>query len=177
MSKLEKGLIQVYTGNGKGKSTAAIGQAIRSAGFGLKVYILQFMKDFPYNELNILEKLKDSITIKKIGKDDWVFRKEKPPVNEIKEAEDALNEAHKEMLSGNYDVIILDEVLVAIYFGLLTEKNVLEFIENKPNNVELILTGRYCPKKIIAKADLVTEMKEIKHYYQKGTTSRQGIDC
>lgn len=176
MSKLKKGYIQVYTGNGKGKTTAAIGQAVRSAGFGLKCYMLQFMKDFPYNEKTSLKRLEDLITIKQICKDDWVFRKELPPEEEKQKALTALLEAKELMLKKEYDLIILDEVCVSIYFGLLEKEDVIDFVNVKPETVELILTGRYCPEELIEKADLVTDMKEVKHYYRQGVISRRGID-
>jgi cob(I)alamin adenosyltransferase len=176
MDHLPIGLVQVYTGNGKGKTTAAIGQAVRAAGAGLKSYIIQFMKDFPYSESESLRLLDEWITVEKVGKDDYVFRKESPPPEEIEIAEAALRSAKSMMLSGRYDLIILDEVCVAIYFGLFTVEEILNFVKDKPAGVELILTGRYCPQPIIDMADLVTEMKEVKHYYQNGISSRKGID-
>ena len=176
MSKLDKGYIQVYTGNGKGKSTAAIGLAIRSAGIGLKCYLLQFMKDFPYSEKESLKRFEDLITIKQICNDDWVFKKEPAPESEKQLALSSLLEAKVLMLKEEYDLIILDEICVSIHFGLIPKDIVLDFINSKPENVELILTGRYCPDEIIEKADLVTNMQEVKHYYQKGVISRKGID-
>lgn len=176
MSKLTKGFIHVYTGNGKGKSTAALGQAVRSAGCGLKSYMLQFMKDFPYCEINSLKRFEDLITVKQICNDDWVFKKVPAPEEEKLKARSALWEAKEIMLKEEYDLIILDEVIVSIYFNLINIEEVLDFISSKPETTELILTGRYCPEEIIQKADLVTEMKEIKHYYQKGVISRKGID-
>jgi cob(I)alamin adenosyltransferase len=173
---LKEGFVQVYTGNGKGKSTAAIGLAVRAAGAGLKSYIIQFMKDYNYSELRSLELLHEFIELEKVGKDDFVFRKELPPQEEIDLAATALNKAEIKMLSGKYDIIILDEACVSIYFKILKEEQILEFINKKPKEVELVITGRYCPKSIIDKADLVTEMKEINHYYQKGIVSRKGID-
>jgi cob(I)alamin adenosyltransferase len=176
MNKLQEGLVQIYTGNGKGKSTAAIGQAVRAAGFGLKTYIAQFMKEYPYNELISLKLLSEWITIEQFGGDDFVYKKELPGEKELAKAKKGLNSAKEKMLSGNFDLIILDESIVAIYFKLITTKKLVEFIKVKPANVELILTGRYCPEKLIDLADLVTEMKEVKHYYQKGVTSRKGIE-
>ncbi len=174
--KLEKGFIQIYTGNGKGKSTAAIGQAVRAAGYGLKTYIIQFMKEYPYNELNSLKKLSELITIEQVCNDDFVFKKINPPQEEIDKANSALKRVKEKMYSNDYDLIILDEVCVSIYFGLLKVEDVLNFMEYKPENVELILTGRYAPQQLIDKADLVTEMKEIKHYYRDGILSRKGIE-
>ena len=176
MNKLKQGFVQIYTGNGKGKSTAAIGQAVRAAGFGLKTYIAQFMKEYPYNELNSLKKLSEWITIEQFGGDEFVYKKELPGKDELEKASKGLQIAREKMLSGEYDLIILDEAIVAIYFKLIETKELIEFIKVKPDNVELILTGRYCPSELIDAADLVTEMEEVKHYYQKGITSRRGIE-
>ena len=176
MNKLDKGSVQIYTGNGKGKSTAAIGQAVRAAGFGLRTYIAQFMKEFPYNELISLKHLSEWITIEQFGGDEFVFKKDLPGEEELVKARKGLQSAKEKMLSGEYDIIILDEAIVAIYFKLIETKDLIEFINTKPTNVELILTGRYCPEELIKLADLVTEMKEVKHYYQKGITSRNGIE-
>lgn len=176
MSKLKQGYIQIYTGNGKGKTTAAIGQAVRAAGFGLKTYIVQFMKEFPYNEVKSLKRLKEWITIEQFGGDEFVYKKEPPGKNEIDKVRRGLAAAKAKMLGGKYDIIILDEVCVAIYFGLFSDEEILTFVKQKPEYVELILTGRYCPDKLLDKADLVTEMREVKHYYQEGVTSRKGIE-
>ena len=176
MNKLDKGSVQIYTGNGKGKSTAAIGQAVRAAGFGLRTYIAQFMKEFPYNELISLKHLSEWITIEQFGGDEFVLKKELPGKEEVVKARKGLQSAKEKMLSGDYDIIILDEAIVAIYFKLIKTKDLIEFINTKPTKVELILTGRYCPEELIKLADLVTEMKEVKHYYQKGITSRNGIE-
>ena len=176
MTKLEQGLTQIYTGNGKGKTTAAIGQAVRAAGFGLKSYIVQFMKEYPYNELKSLKHLKEWITIEQFCGDEFVYKNELPGKEELEKARKGLNSAKEKMLSGEYNVIILDEALVAIYFKLIKTEELIEFIKQKPKNIELILTGRYCPEELFEFADLVTEMKEIKHYYQKGITSRRGIE-
>jgi len=176
MNKLKQGFIQIYTGNGKGKSTAAIGQAVRAAGFGLKTYIAQFMKEYPYNELISLKHLSEWITVEQFGGDAFVYKKELPGKEELTQARKGLQSAKEKMLSGNYDLIILDEAIVAIYFKLIRTEELIEIIKAKPENVELILTGRYCPQELIELADLVTEMKEVKHYYQKGITSRRGIE-
>ena len=134
------------------------------------------MKEFPYNELNSLKKLSEWITIDQFGGDDFVYKKELPDIEELKKASKGLQIAKEKMLSGEYDLIILDEAIVAIYFKLIETKELIEFIKVKPDNVELILTGRYCPSELIDAADLVTEMEEVKHYYQKGITSRRGIE-
>lgn len=176
MNKLNQGFVQIYTGKGKGKSTAAIGQAVRAAGSGLKTYIAQFMKEYPYSELISLKNLSQWITIEQFGGDDFVYKKELPGKEELDKAEQGLQNAKEKMLSNEYDIIILDEAIVAIYFKLIETNDLIEFIKAKPKNVELILTGRYCPEELIDLADLVTEMKEVKHYYQKAVTSRKGIE-
>ena len=173
---LQAGYIQVYTGNGKGKTTAAIGQAVRAAGAGLKTYIIQFMKEYPYSELNSLKYLSEWITIEQKGGDDFVYKRELPSEEEKTKARKALQKAADLMTGGTFDIVILDEILVTVYFKLLTEDEIIEAIKKKPEQVELILTGRYCPEKISEMADLVTEMSEIKHYYLKGIVSRKGIE-
>jgi cob(I)alamin adenosyltransferase len=176
MNKLEQGFIQIYTGNGKGKTTAAIGQAVRAAGFGLKTYIAQFMKEFPYNELSSLKQLKNWITIEQFCGDEFVYKNVLPGKEELTKAKKGLQTATEKMLGGEYDLIILDEAIVSIYFKLIKTEELIEIIKLKPEKVELILTGRYCPDELIELADLVTEMKEVKHYYQKGIKSRKGIE-
>ena len=176
LNKLKQGFVQIYTGNGKGKSTAAIGQSVRAAGFGLKTYIAQFMKEFPYNELISLKHLSEWITIEQFGGDEFVYKKEPPGMEELAKAKRGLESAREKMLSSDFDIIILDEAIVAIYFKLIRTEELIEFIKIKPVGVELILTGRYCPEELIELADLVTEMKEVKHYYKKGITSRKGIE-
>jgi len=176
MIKLDQGYIHVYTGNGKGKTTAAIGLAVRAAGANLRTCIIQFMKDHPYNELTSLKQLSKWITIEQFGNDSFVFRKAKPSGELINIINNGIEKTEENMLSGNYDLIILDEICVSIYFSLVTTERVIELINKKPKNVELILTGRYCPTEIINIADLVTEMKEGKHYYQKGIEARNGIE-
>ncbi len=176
MSRLIKGYIHVYTGNGKGKTTAALGQALRAAGSGLKTFIVQFMKDFPYGEVKSIRQWSEWIALEQCGNDTFVFDKRLPGKSDFEAAKQGLQRAQEAMLSGKYDIVIMDEVCVAIYFGLLKTETVLLLLEKKPTFVELILTGRYCPTELIEKADLVTEMHEIKHYYQKGIEARKGIE-
>ena len=149
---------------------------MRAAGFGLRTYIAQFMKEFPYNELNSLKHLSEWITIEQFGGDEFVYKKELPGEEELAKAKKGLQAATEKMLSGNYDLVILDEAIVAIYFKLIKTEELIEIINKKSESVELILTGRYCPKELIELADLVTEMKEVKHYYQREITSRRGIE-
>ncbi|MFZ5979870.1 MAG: cob(I)yrinic acid a,c-diamide adenosyltransferase [Candidatus Zixiibacteriota bacterium] len=176
MHKTERRYIQIYTGNGKGKTTAALGQAVRAAGHGLKTHMVMFMKDHPYGELPILAKLGEFITVERFGNDAFVFRKEPPSNDDLAAARAGLAHARKAMLSGKYDIVVLDEICVTTYFKLLTTEEVLPLLKEKPDGVELILTGRYCPESWLVLADLVTEMKEIKHYYQKGVIAREGFE-
>jgi cob(I)alamin adenosyltransferase len=176
MSLSKKRYIQIYTGDGKGKTTAALGQAVRAAGSRFRTLIVMFMKDFPYGEVRSLEPLSEWITIERFGNDAFVFRKEPPSEEDIATAHMALNRAREAMQSAEFDIVILDEVCVAVYFGLLTSGEVLPLLDEKPDSVELILTGRYCPPEWIERADLVTEMNEVKHYYQSGVTSRKGFE-
>jgi cob(I)alamin adenosyltransferase len=175
MPKLKKGLVQVYTGDGKGKTTAAFGLALRAIGRGLKVYIIQFIKGgFDYGELYVIDKL-PNVTLRAFGRGRFVVE-QPPPKEDVRLAEEALELAEKVIKSGEHDVVILDEVNVALHLKLISLERVLELIKSKPKHVELILTGRYAPKEIIEIADLVTEMREIKHPYKRGYQARMGIE-
>lgn len=175
MSKLERGLVQVYTGNGKGKTTAAFGLALRAVGRGLKVYIIQFIKGgFDYGELYVVDKL-PNLTLKVFGRGKFVIVK--PPEKEdVKLAEKAFQLAKEVVANGEYDIVVLDEINVALNLKLISLEEVLKLIKNKPKHVELVLTGRYAPDEIIDAADLVTEMKEVKHPFNKGYKARKGIE-
>ncbi len=174
--KLKQGFVQIYTGNGKGKTTAAIGQAVRAVGRGLRVYFVQFMKDFPYGELTILEQLAPQLELHRYGTDAFVFKKEPPAEKLISEMQQGLKAAEAAMCSEQYDLVILDEILVSIYFKLFSEQEALSFVQKRPEKVELILTGRYAPESLKKVADLISEIKEVKHYYQKGVSARIGIE-
>ena len=169
-----KGYIHVYTGNGKGKTTAAFGLALRAAGASLKVYIAQFVKGMRYSETNALAKLREFITIKQYGRKCFINRD--PEEKDIQAAQKGLKEVKVLMCSGEYQVIILDEANIATSYNLFSVEDLLDFIEAKPEGVELIITGRYADPRVIEKADLVTEMKEIKHYYHNGVKARKGIE-
>lgn len=169
-----KGYVQVYTGDGKGKTTAAFGLALRAAGAGLKVFIAQFVKGGEYNEIKALGRFSDFITIKQYGS--GCFIRQSPSEEDKKMALAGLEEVEKAMLSGDYRMIILDEVNIATYFLLFTVERLLEFIQKKPAGVELVMTGRKADPRVVEIADLVTEMREIKHYYQKGVEARDGIE-
>ena len=169
-----KGYVQVYTGNGKGKTTASLGLSLRAAGAGLKVFIAQFLKQGDYSEIRALERFSDLIRIEQYGLGRFV--KGQPTDEEIQAAQKGLKEVRKVMLSGEYDVIIVEEGNVAASCGLFEVQKLLELISQKPDDLELVITGRGASPEVIKQADLVTEMKEIKHYYQKGVAARVGIE-
>lgn len=169
-----KGYVQVYTGDGKGKTTAALGLALRAAGAGLKVYIAQFVKGMEYSELDSIKRFSDCIEIKQYGRDCFI---RKAPVEEDRRlAREGLKEVWDVMCSGQYQLIILDEANIATHFHLFSVDDLLDLIHGKPEDVELVITGRKADPRVIEEADLVTEMKEIKHYYQKGVQAREGIE-
>jgi len=170
-----KGLIQLFTGEGKGKTSAALGAALRASGHGLKTYIVFFMKGtFPYGEDAALRQL-PNVDIAKFGGLKWVDPESIKP-EEIEQAKKALAAAREAMLSGKYDLVVLDEVNVAVAYKLIPLDEVVKLIKDKPPNVELILTGRYADPKLIELADLVTEMVKLKHPYDKGVPARKGIE-
>ena len=174
---MEKGYIQIYTGDGKGKSTAALGLALRAAGAGLRSLLIQFMKrGFPYSELNVIGRSSEWMKVEQYGSDAHVLEKRQPTEAEKAAVQRGLARVVEEYERREFDIVILDEICVAVHFGLIGEMDVLPLLEQKPENIELVLTGRYCPESWLERADLVTEMKEIKHYYNKGVLSRKGID-
>ena len=169
-----EGYLRVYTGDGKGKTTAALGLAMRAVGAGLKVYIAQFVKGMKYSELVTLRQLSEQITVKQYGRK--CFIKDVPQEEDIRAARAGLQETRSVMSEGKYQVIVLDEANIATYYNLFSVQDLLDFIAAKPAEVELVITGRQADPKIIAAADLVTEMKEVKRYYQKGVGARSGIE-
>lgn len=171
-----KGYIHVYTGNGKGKTTAALGLALRAAGHGFKTYFGQFLKGQDYGELSAVHKLSPLITIEQFGRKGFIHVTENPDQEDIDRARQGLDKCTRMMESRKYRIIVLDEVNVAVHFNLFTEQDIHAFLDKKPDSMEVILTGRYAPESIIRRADLVTEMKEIKHYYKKGIQARIGIE-
>ena len=191
-----KGYVQVYTGNGKGKTTAAIGLAIRALGAGKRVLILQFMKTKTYSEHAVLSCISADLSLETMGKpffvakegmmtaeelakwgeDIVVFPPGEPPPEYLALMRNGVERAKLAVGSGEYDLVILDEINVALFFGLVTWEQVAAIIHSKQDSVELVLTGRGAPPELIARADLVTEMREIKHYYSKGIEARLGIE-
>ena len=177
MAKKEfRGLIQVYTGNGKGKTTAALGLALRAAGHRFKVLIVQFLKGgIAYGELKSARKLSPYLKIIPMGRECFVDKRNPHPVDR-RCARRGWELAKKSVLERKYRVVILDEVNVAVDYGLVSPEELLDLMAHKPSDVELILTGRAAKPEVIRRADLVTEMKEVKHYYRKGIESRIGIE-
>lgn len=177
MSNLSQGLVQVYTGNGKGKTTAAFGLAIRAVGHSFKVYIIQFMKGRDdCGELEGLKRLWPECQLEHFGGQGWVRKGEQHQEEHIHEARKGFLRAQEIILSGEWDIVILDEIVNALWFGLIPESEVLELLGKKPPHVELVLTGRNASQSLIERADLVTEMVLKKHPFEQGIIARLGIE-
>ena len=166
--------IHVYTGDGKGKTTAALGLVLRAVGAGWRVLFTQFLKHGEFSEIKALKKLGDQVTIRQYGS--GRFTKGRPSEKEIEMARAGLSEIMQVMEEGRYDLIVLDEINVAVHFGLIPLEGIISLLEKRPQNIELVLTGRWAPKEITERADLVTEARMIKHYFSKGVTAREGIE-
>lgn len=174
--ELGKGLVQVFTGDGKGKTTAALGTVLRAAGHGLKILVIFFIKgSYADGEFKTLPKL-PNVEIASYGLRRWIMDPEKASPAEKAEAKAALAAARGAVTSGKYDIVVLDEINIAVYFKLIETEEVIQLIKDKPSHTELILTGRRADKRIIEAADLVTEMVSIKHPYEKGIKAREGIE-
>lgn len=171
---MRKGYVQIYTGNGKGKTTASLGIAIRAAGAGHRVFIGQFTKGKHCSEHKALERFDDLITVKQYGEPGFINGK--PSAQDIALAQEALAELKHIVLNGEYEMVILEEANIATHFKLVDVADLLELVRNKPEHVELIFTGRYADPQLIEAADLVTEMREIKHYAKQGVSARIGIE-
>ena len=169
-----KGYIQVYTGNGKGKTTAAFGLSLRAVGAGKKVFFAQFVKGKMYAEIEAVNRYLPDITIKQYGLGCFIV--DKPTQKDIEAAQEGLKEISEIIQAGKYDVIVLDEASIALFYNLFTVESLIDIIKSKPETTEIIITGRYAPPELIEIADLVTEMKEVKHYYNKGVEAREGIE-
>lgn len=176
---MKQGYVQVYTGNGKGKTTAAIGLAIRALGAGFSVYIGQFIKGMKYSEIVMLEKLSTELGLSRLQVQQYgrgCFIRREPTEEDKRLAREGLDAVLDALESGSYHLVILDEINVALHQGLVGVQDVLDCIEKRPPQVELVLTGRYAPDAVLERANLVTEMKEIRHYYSKGVEARKGIE-
>jgi cob(I)alamin adenosyltransferase len=169
-----RGYVHVYTGNGKGKTTAALGLALRAVGAGLRVYLAQFIKKGDYSEINALKRLSDDVTLEQFGC--GRFTKGKVGDEDIAAARRGLARIKEILSSGEFELVILDEANVAVTHGLITEQELLDIIDLKPEHMELVITGRNAPAGIVNKADLVSEVRAIKHYFQKGVKARIGIE-
>jgi len=169
-----KGYVHVYTGNGKGKTTASIGLIVRALGHGLKVYMGQFMKGQKYGELDTLEKL--GVLVERFGTKNCIISPKDVNDLDLVKAKEAYKKVEEILLSKKYDLVVLDEICVSTYFNLITKEEIVHLMKIKPEETELVLTGRYAPKEVIEAADLVTEMKKIKHYYDCGVMARDGIE-
>lgn len=175
--KTGRGRVQVYTGNGKGKTTAALGLAVRAACAGMKVYIGQFMKGSDYSELSLPDRFPGLVRMEQYGTPRLLCRGERPSREDLAAAAAGLRRIRAELLSGCWEVVIADELCVTVHLGLLPEADALTLIADRPPDVELVLTGRYATPGILAAADLVTEMSEVRHYYSsEGLPARKGIE-
>ena len=172
--KRGKGYTHVYTGNGKGKTTAALGLSVRAAGAGFKTFIAQFIKMGDYSEIKALRRFSDLITVEQFGL--GRFTNGKPAPEDIEAAQKGLEKVTAIMDLDEYKIIILEEANVAVKYGIIKEEDLIELIDNKSFETELVITGRGAPASVIEKADLVTEMKAVKHYFQKGVPARIGIE-
>jgi len=170
----ERGYVHVYTGSGKGKTTAALGLALRAAGAGLRVFFAQFLKSGRYSEIAALERFGDRLTLRQYGRGRFV--RGKPATEDAEAARTGLGEACEALLSGEYQVVVLDEANVAVALGLFPVDELLEIVACKPEGVELVITGRDADLRLIERADLVTEMRDVKHYYSRGVHARAGIE-
>jgi cob(I)alamin adenosyltransferase len=169
-----KGYVQVYTGDGKGKTTAAIGLAIRALGAGWRVFMAQFLKSGEYSEHKALAQFSDHLTIRTYGRN--VFLKGEPEEEDRRLAQEAYQEIAEIVASGRHRLVILDEANVALHYGLITVDQILDLIDRRAEGVELLITGRYAHSRLIERADLVTEMSGVKHYFDRGIKARVGVE-
>jgi cob(I)alamin adenosyltransferase len=170
-----KGYVQVYTGNGKGKTTASLGLALRAYGANLRIFIGQFVKGQSYSEIKAITRCLNNITVKQYGRKCFI-KSSQPEKQDIELARNGLREVSGIVKSGNYDLVILDEANVAVSLKLFSVEDLLKVINDKPDSVEIIITGRNADPQLIERADLVTEMRSIKHYYDRGIKARKGIE-
>ena len=174
MTETTRGYIHIYTGDGKGKTTAALGLALRAAGAGLKVYIAQYLKKGSYSEIKALERFSDRIELEQFGLGRFV--RGKPQEEDIAAAAKGLQRVKSVMAAGGHQLIVLDEANVAVASGLFPLEALLEIIALKPDELELVITGRGAAPEVIDRADLVSEVKSLKHYFEKGVPARVGIE-
>lgn len=169
-----KSFVHVYTGEGKGKTTSSLGLALRAAGAGNKVFIAQFIKGGKYSELNALKRFEDLITVQQFGKGRFINGK--PSESDIEAAREGLEKMKGLLASGEYNLVIMDEANIALYYNLFSVEELIEAADGRADGTELVITGRHAPPELIERADLVTEMKAVKHYYKEGVKARVGIE-
>ncbi len=193
--KHSQGLVEVYTGNGKGKTTAAFGLAMRSVGWGFMTLVVQFMKMGTYGENRSARLLGEKLEVRYVGKPYFIAwegdipkedaikvknvricKRGEPPADYLEMVQNEFGKMYEETVSGKWDTVILDEINVALHYNLLQKEQVIKLIDDKPGNVELVMTGRAIPEEIMTRADLVTEMREVRHPYSKGVPARRGVD-
>lgn len=174
ISSQNQGFIHLYTGNGKGKTTAALGLALRAMGAGKKVFIGQFVKGMLYSEIVAISQFLPNITLKQYGLACFIMNE--PTQKDTEAAREGLMEVSQIISSGQYDMVVLDEICIALYYKLFSINEVVAILHSKPANMEIVLTGRYAPVELIAIADLITEMVEVKHYFQRGVKARLGVE-
>lgn len=172
-----RGYFHIYTGSGKGKTTAALGLAMRAAGAGLRTYIGEFIKVEEYSEIAVIRERFPEITVELFGNAGGCINGRNVNELDVRTAHEGLEKSMAAMKSGDYDLVILDEICIAVYTGAITEDEAMEFVSEKPDRIDLVFTGREATPAMIEAADLVTDMREVKHYYRQGVQSRLGIDC
>lgn len=173
---MEQGQFQIYTGDGKGKTTAAIGLAIRALGAGYRVYMGQFIKDMEYHEIKLLRQF-PGMTVELYGTGKGCLIDKEPHIEDRNAAKNGVFRAMEALVSGRYDLVILDEINVAWQLHLVEEEEMLQLAEARPEHTELVFTGRGCPKSVLDRADLITQMTQVRHYYEtKGLLARDGIE-
>ncbi|MCX7982947.1 MAG: cob(I)yrinic acid a,c-diamide adenosyltransferase [Syntrophales bacterium] len=171
----KRGIVYVITGDGKGKTTAALGLALRAIGHGQKVYFAQFMKGREYGEVKAAREFIPSLVIAQFGRDEFVKKGDADPID-IRLAQKGWHVVRQAIDTGQYDLVVLDEINVAVDFGLIPLEWVLDLIKSKPEGLDLVLTGRNAPPEVIALADTVSEVKEIKHHFRQGIKGRAGME-
>ena len=171
---MERGLVQVYTGEGKGKTTAALGLALRACGSSLRVFLAQFAKGRHYGELDALARFADLVTVRQYGQESFI--RGEPSAEDLRLARAGWQEVREVSSRAEHDLLILDEIGIALHYRLVDLAEVLELLAGKPATMELVLTGRKIPPELLERADLVTEMREVKHYYARGVKARKGIE-
>lgn len=170
----DQGRIQIYTGNGKGKTTAALGLVLRAVGAGKRVFFAQFLKKGDFSEIKILKDRFPEVVVCQFGNENFII--ETPSEKDISDAVKGLETVSKIIADGDFDVVVLDEINVALYYKLFSIERVVEMLKAKDPSVEIVMTGRNFPSELMDMVDLVTDMRKVKHYYDNGVEAREGIE-